>query len=368
MYKLLLLTAVLLSPSCKHVKSSEEGSASLASVPAAPVPENKGSYTQESIVGENEAQLNYNSTIVELSAENLMSCWFSGGREKDAVTKILCSEKNLTGNWASPRVIVDAIGKSVPSKMQTSSSPVLFKDQEGTIWLFYDVEEKDRVAISFKVSKDNGQTFSAEAKLKGETANLRSKPIQLSSGRFMMPVFKSIPKSSGYIVMLTPDQGVVRDSKNIAIPGIDHRTPALTIKEDERGVNKVFAYLSDVNAKNVIVSEYDFIAGSFSPIKNSNLPNSTSTVDAVTTDNNQILMIYNDSQSANSPLSLGVSDDGINFKKIWDFETASGDFSNPSFIRDQKGNYHLTYTHNQKTIRYVNFDSIWLSLRLSEKK
>jgi len=368
MYKLFLLTAVLLSPGCKHVKSSDEATASLASVPAAPLPEKKGSYSQGSIAGENDAQLNYNSTIVELGAENLMSCWFSNSLEKDAGTKILCSEKNSTGTWSSPRVIVDAIGKSVPSKKQTSSSPVLFKDQEGTIWLFYDVEEKERVAISFKVSKDNGQTFSAEAKLKGDPANPRSKPIQLSSGRFMMPVFKNVPKSSGYIVMLTPDQGVVRDSKNIAIPGIDHQTPALTLKEDESGVNKVFAYLSDVNAKNVIVSEYDFIAGSFSPTKSSNVPNSTSTVDAVTTDNNQILMIYNDSASTNSPLSLGVSDDGINFKKIWDFETGSGDFSNPSFVRDQSGQYHLTYTKNQKTIRYVNFDSIWLSLQLSEKK
>jgi predicted neuraminidase len=296
-----------------------------------------------------------------------MSCWIANRKEATSTGKILCSEKTSTGTWSTPRVVVETASKSAPSNKQTSSSPVLFKDQEGTVWLFYDVDEKDKVAIAFKVSKDNGQTFSAESKLNGDFANLRSKPIQLSSGRFMIPLFKNMPKSSGYIVMLSPDQGIVRDTKTIAIPGMDHRTPALTLKEDEDGVNKVFAFLSDEKAKNVIVSEYDFIAGSFSPVKNTNIPNPKSTVDTVTTENNQILMIYNDSSTGNSPLSLGVSDDGITFKKIWDFETAAGDFSSPSFIRDEVGHYHLTYTQNQKTIRYVTFDSIWLSLKLRAK-
>ena len=364
MRRLFLLSALILISGCKLSKSPDETSASLASATPETLTEIKGLYTQENIANESATQLNYNSSIVELGSGNLMTCLLANSKEPTAATKILCSEKIEASAWSSPRVIVDTVGKSTPSKKQSSSSPVLFKDQEGTIWLFYDVEEKDKIAIAFKVSKDNGQTFAPEGRLKGDYANLRSKPLQFSSGRFMMPVFKNTPKSVGYVVMLTPDQGIVRESKAIVIPGIDHRTPALTIKEDDSGVNKVFAYLSDEKAKNVIVSEYDFIAGSFSPVKNSNVPNSKSTVDAVTTDNNQILMIYNDSVTETSPLSLGVSDDGVTFRKIWDFETGTGDFSNPSFVRDQAGQYHLTYTLNQKTIRYVTFDNIWLSLKL----
>lgn len=362
----LLLTLFLL-PNCKLVKSSEESSASLASVTPEPLTEIKGLYTQDSIAAENPSQQNYNSTIVELAEGHLMTCWFSKGKEFAAVTKITCSEKLTNTAWSSQRVVVDEVMTSKPTKKHATSSPVLFKDQEGTIWLFYDVEEKEKITIGYKVSKDNGQTFAVGNMLKGDFANLRSKPLQLSSGRFMMPIFKNVPKPSGYVVMLTPDLGVVRDSKVIAIPGIDHIAPALTLKEDDQGVNKVFAYLSDEKTKNVVVSEYDFIAGSFSPIKMSNIPNSKSVVDAVTTDNNQILIIYSDSASAKSTLSLGVSDDGVTFKKIWDFESEAGDFANPSFIRDQNGNYHLTYTQNLRAIKYITFDGIWLSLKLGTK-
>jgi predicted neuraminidase len=364
MLKILLLTTVVTIAGCKLVKSSQENSATLASVTPETSEEITGRYTQNQIAAESAAVHHYNSTIVELGSDHLMSCWFAAGKEPPSATTVFCSEKIAEAAWSNPRSIVDGVKNSSASPNQSTSSPVLFKDQEGTIWLFYDVEENNKTTIGFKISKDNGQTFSAGEKLNGDFANLRSKPLQLSSGRFMMPIFKNVPQTAGYIVMLTPDQGIVRDSKIIVIPGFNHQTPALTLKEDERGVNKVFAYLSDEQAKNIIVSEYDFIAGSFSPIKPSNIPNPKSAVDAVTTDNNQILMVYNDSVNARTPLSLGVSEDGITFRKIWDFETAEGVFSNPSFIRDQAGNFHLTYTQNQKTIKYITFDSVWLSLKL----
>jgi predicted neuraminidase len=371
----LIIATLLFASGCKFSrKGSDLSDAGLPTGTANPAaePEEPAMFRQELIIPENTFPANHASTIVELEPGRLMSCWFAGSKEAARDAQIYCSEKtDDTSAWTKPRVVVKKGETSRGLANKFVGNPVLFKDMQGTLWLFYEAVKAfghSASVIDYKVSQDGGQTFSEGEAFVGSAANFghlpRNKPLQLSSGRFMMPAYRELVKNTGYVVMVTPQNGDITDRRTYEIPGSEHLQPSLTIKENTDGTNKVLAYLRNKKGAKVLVSEFDFLEGKFSAPREVNIPNPNAAVDAVTTDDNTVLIVYNDSTSGRSPLSLAVSADGVNFKKIYDLETAPGEWSYPAIIRDEKGFYHLTYTYNRKSIKYVSFDNNWLKARM----
>lgn len=372
---LIFLMILALSSGCKL---SRTGSSNLADadVPApsqaTPVTVEKNElFVQELIVPADTFPANYGSTIVELGPRHLMSCWVAGSKEAAKDSQIYCADKLDDMAWTTPKVVVKQGETSRDVKSEIVGNPVLFKDLQGTVWLFYEVVKAFGLktsVIDFKVSSDNGKSFAAGEAFAGSVTDFghlpRSKPLQLSSGRFMVPVFREFPKKAGYIVMVTPDEGKIRAIKIYPIPGSDHLQPTITMKENSAGENRVYAFIRKNKAQTTLMSEFDFMTMKFSAPKNVSIPNSNSALDAVTTDDKKILIVFNDSKTTRSPLSLGISEDGVGFKKIYDFETTPGEFSYPSLIKDRDGVYHLTYTFDRKTIKYVTFDSRWLATKI----
>ena len=93
-----------------------------------------------------------------------------------------------------------------------------------------------------------------------------------------------------------------------------------------------------------------------------NLPNPDAAVDALRI-GDKIYLVYNDSLTGRSPLSLALSEDGVFFKKIWDFETGKGSFGYPCLFPSSDGNFHLTYSYNRDTIAHIKFTPAWLVLK-----
>lgn len=370
--RIIFLMILSISFGCKLTRSEPSELADAAAVETSqPATESKGLFEQELIVPSGTFPANHGSTVVELGPRHFMSCWFAGSREAAKDVQIYCAEKFGETAWTAPRVIVKEGESSRGVKNKFIGNPVLFKDQQNTVWLFYEAVKAfghSASVIDYKVSMDNGKTFSGGAAFAGSATNFghlpRNKPLQLSSGRFMVPVYKEFPKKSGYIVLVTPDEGKIKEQKNYPVPGSDHLQPSIVLKENSSGENRVFAYLRNKNAQKALMSEFNFMTTKFSPVKNTNIPNPNAALDVVTTADNKVLLVYNDSQTGRSPLSLGISDDGVNFKKIFDFETTPGEFSYPCLIRDQDGIYHLTYTLDRKSIKYVTFDDRWLATKI----
>jgi len=109
----------------------------------------------------------------------------------------------------------------------------------------------------------------------------------------------------------------------------------------------------------------------FDPDKNgwsipepTNLPNSDSAIDAVRLEDGRILLAYNDDGAVRNPLSIAISDDGENFRKLRDIENESSqDFSYPSLVRAQDGAFYLSYSwHYRSAIKCAHFDANWLGL------
>ena len=85
------------------------------------------------------------------------------------------------------------------------------------------------------------------------------------------------------------------------------------------------------------------------------LPNPNAGTDAVTLRDGRQLLVYNDSSTARTPLSVAVSEDGAAWTPIAILEDGPGEYSYPAVIQTADGLVHIAYTWKRTAIKHVVF-------------
>jgi predicted neuraminidase len=83
------------------------------------------------------------------------------------------------------------------------------------------------------------------------------------------------------------------------------------------------------------------------------LPNPDSGIDAVALHDGRVVLAYNPSQGARTPLWLAVSSDGRAWRDALVLVDAPGEYSYPAIIQTEDGSLHVTYTWNRRRIRHI---------------
>lgn len=86
------------------------------------------------------------------------------------------------------------------------------------------------------------------------------------------------------------------------------------------------------------------------------VPNPNSAIDAVMLENGQALLVYNPTTDSRSELSIALSADGTEWRRVLDLEKGPGEYSYPAVIQDRGGRVHVTYTWKREAIRHVVVD------------
>ena len=162
----------------------------------------------------------------------------------------------------------------------------------------------------------------------------------------------------------TPDLGKTWSVINILNdPNIDAIQPSILTYRD--GKMQILC-----RTKNGFISQCwsDDNGKSWGQITATSLPNPNSGTDAVTMKDGRQLLVFNPtSDGARVPLSVAVSNDGKNWKKICDLEVGAEpntprhkEYSYPSIIQTLDGMIHIVYTYNRQTIKHtvLNLGSI----------
>ena len=118
---------------------------------------------------------------------DLLVVWAAGTKEAAADTVIVGSRRRKGETaWSAPTVLSENAGKG-------HANPVLFIDDQKTVWLFYaELMGAGQLCLGqlyARNSTDQGETWSAVTRVLDAVCLLmRTKPVILRSGQSLLPV------------------------------------------------------------------------------------------------------------------------------------------------------------------------------------
>jgi predicted neuraminidase len=309
----------------------------------------------------------HSGTLLELDDGGLMAAWFGGSREGARDVAILAARWN-GGDWSPPFVLTDrqASERELGRGLKKLGNPVLHRDRQGELWLFYVTVSTggwSTSSISYKRSSDGGHSWQPARRLVSSPfANLstlvRTRPLDLADGGMALPVYHELAGKFGELLRLDPNGRIL--SKARMGGGRSAIQPSLVA----RGPEDALALLRRVgnSPRQVLLSRSDDGGANWSALQSTELPNPDASVAALNSGDGGILLVYNPNRQGRNRLSLAHSPDGIHWRGLAELENGAADeeFSYPYLIRGRSGDYHLIYTWRRERMVHLRFNQAWL--------
>ena len=291
------------------------------------------------------------STIAQ-TKDGLAAAWFGGTDEGARDVGIwLALKPGKAEAWSKPVQV--ATGKGDDGKTYPCWNPVLFQPKDGPLLLFYKVGPRPSAWWGMLITSDDaGKTWSEPRRLPdGILGPVKNKPVQLADGTI---VCGSSTEHDGWRahVERTGDLGKTwtktepLNDKTLSIiqPAVlTHGDGKLQLLCRTRQ-KKIGEFWSDDGGK------------TWTAPKLTELPNSSTGIDAVTLKDGRHVLVYNHTPLARTPLNVAVSKDGKAWAQAVVLEDKPGEYSYPAVMQAGDGMVHVTYTWKRQRIRHVVID------------
>jgi predicted neuraminidase len=313
----------------------------------------------------------HSGTLVELPGDSLLAAWFGGSREGAADVAIYGARRDASG-WSDPLVLTDraASQRELGRSLRKLGNPVLMRDAGGRIWLFYvtvSLGGWSTSSISYKVSADGGRHWSPARRLVTSpffniSTLIRARPLHYADGGIALPAYHELAGKFSELLRLDPAGRVLAKFRLSA--GRSAIQPSVV----STGPHRALAFFRRVgdSPRRVLAAESGDGGNTWTTPKPTDLPNPNAGVAALRTPNGEFLLAYNHSEQDRGSLSLALSSDGLQWRKLIDLERGGqeDEFSYPFLIRSRAGEYHLIYTWQRRRMAHIRFNDAWLeSLR-----
>lgn len=292
------------------------------------------------------------STIVE-GKNGLVSAWFGGTKEGTADVGIWVSRHDGKA-WG--KAVEVAEGKDAAGKQVPCWNPVLFQPKSGPLLLFYKTGAEIRTwQTELRTSEDGGVTWSEASKLPdGICGPVKNKPVELADGTLLCPTSDE-PAKDRWLVhfSMTHDLGKTWTKTGPLNDGEEFDAIQPTILLHAGGKLQVLC-----RTREGVVSEiWSGDQGkTWSKMERASLPNPNSGIDAVTLTDGRHALVYNPVTKGRSPLVVGISADGKQWKQVHVLEDQPGEYSYPAIIQAKDGIIHITYTWKRQLVKHVALD------------
>ena len=353
-----------------------------------------------------QGQHTHGSSLVRLSNGDLLAAWFQGSGERGADDVKIMGARLGKGakTWSRPFPMADT--RDIPD-----CNPVLFLNSEGKLFLFWIAVEANaweysiirmRTSVDYlnpgppiwnwqdnillkpddRFAKEVAARFkelppdhagwggyapryddmivdaAKDPKKRSIGWMTRIKPLQLPSGRILLPLY-----SDGFnlsLIAISDDNGATW-RPSLPIVGRGPIQPALALKRN----GHIIAFMHDSGNEPAMVqtSESSDSGFSWTAARKTDIPN-TASVELLTLRDGRWAFLGNTISDGRYRLTLMLSDDE---GKTWKWKThlendesKSGSFSYPCLIQTKDGMLHMTYSYRQKgegeSIKYVVMD------------
>ncbi len=364
----------------------------------------------------------HSSSVTALPGGDLMAVWFAGSREGAADVQVRSARFDAqSGEWGAEQVLATRESTRVGTGryIRKLGNPVIALGPDQRLWLFYvsvSVGGWATSAINLMVSDDLGRSWSAPRQLVTSpffniSTLVRAAPVFHADGSIGLPVYHEFMGKFAEYLYLSADGAVI---DKFRISRGKHSLQPTIVPLDERRAVAMLRYAGDTHHK-VLASRTEDAGQTWSepyPLQPSN-PNSS--LAAVGTDDQGLLVALNDLQDGRFKLSLYGTDAGLSqwrplveldqspdplgqpfsheaYKDIIGegLRASSGarrlpleqrflsnldyrvckpqgcdfEYEYPYFSRGADGLYHLVYSWNNTFIKHVSFNAAWLAERL----
>lgn len=303
------------------------------------------------------------ASTVEVSNGVVIASWFGGTEEKNDDVGIWVARKTA-GSWSTPTEVANGVQKD--GTRYPSWNPVLFKPKEGPLFLFYKVGPNPQEWWGlYMTSTDDGKTWSDPAELPdGILGPIKNQPIQLANGEILSPS-STEDDTDGWRIHLefSSDNGKTWSKSAALNDGKEFGAIQPVVLNYGNGKLQLLS-----RTENEVISENwstDY-GKTWSTMQAISLPNPNSGIDGVSLQDGRQLLVYNPTGKNwgdRVPLSLALSNDGKNWKRVLDLEPLrentdkeGEEYSYPTMIQAADGKVHIVYTWNRKTVKYIVLD------------
>ncbi|MBP5257859.1 MAG: family 78 glycoside hydrolase catalytic domain [Prevotella sp.] len=339
------------------------------------------------------------STITELKNGDLVAAYFGGKHERNPDVCIWVSRKPKGADkWSEPILAGDGVfelgtpdaelagmndsltlataGPIIPRKgwdiancrRKACWNPVLFTMPDGEILLFYKVGLNVADWTGWLVSsRDGGKTWSEREPLpKGFIGPVKNKPEQIgdrlicgsstepNGWKFHVEIYDTKTKEWKYVGPVEAELAPRTENPEDIKP-IDCIQPSILKLKDGR----LQVLMRTRNGK--LATSYSSDNGdTWSKVTLTDVPNNQSGTDAVTLRDGRHVLIYNDFETIKgtkkgprTPVSIAISDDGINWRHLVTLEDSPiSQYSYPAIIQGKDGSLHCVYTWRRQRVAY----------------
>lgn len=309
----------------------------------------------------------HSATLIQLSNNNLLAAWFGGSREGAADVAIYAAERKAKG-WSQIRILANRTtsARDLGWNLRKLGNPVLFKDINERIWLFFvssSLGGWSTSSIVYCISTDNGKHFDSirpliTSPLLNISTLIRGQPLMYADGSIAIPAYHELLGKFGLAIRLHPNGRILSLTK------IGNQRIALQPTYAVINAKYIVALLRRTGTsipRVLLAHSYD--GGiNWTKLQTTNLPNPDASIAVVSSSHNEMLLVYNPLERGRHILSLAISNNAVYWRKLCNIEMglAGDEFSYPFLIHDSFGTFHLVYTWKRHRIAYVQFNRAWL--------
>ena len=296
--------------------------------------------------------------FTELNNGDLYLVYYGGEGEYANDTAVFGSRRRKgETKWSAPKPIARDPFRSL-------GNGVVWQAPDGIVWLFYVVrfgETWSTSRIMAKISSDNAETWSdASLLVLEEGMMVRNRPIVLAGGDYLLPIYHETGQDTEQVgadsssLFLRYDVKTKRWSQTNRIHSrIGNIQPAVVQVSPDR----LIAYCRRGGGYGPTTSGYLVKSESFDggrtwgPGEETQIPNPNAAVDFIKLHNGHLLLVYNDSMSDRTPLTVAISEDsGNTFSRKRNIQEGKNSFAYPLAIQTAEGKIHVLYTSNSRTV------------------
>lgn len=305
------------------------------------------------------------AAITQLKNGDFYLVYHGGAGEYEADTAVWGARLKVgEKTWEAPRPIAD-------TPFHGDGNGVVWQAPDGVVWLFYVVRYGETWAASrilCKVSSDGAHSWSDSFVLAFEPGMMvRGAPIVLANGDYLLPIYHEVGEDK---------EAVSKDCTSLFLR---YDVRARTWSE----TNRVRSRQGNIQPAPALITDDYLVAycrrgGDYNPTtdgwivrtesrdggrtwsegKDSKFPNPNAAVDLLRLRNGHLLLVYNESMSERTPLTIAISLDG---DQTWPHRRriaeGPGDFGYPYALQAADGKIHVVYTSDERTvIRHAIFD------------